>query len=61
MHGVQRVLSKLESSVNAGNYYEAHQMYRTLYFRLVNDEGESDDKSGLCECRINLYNVQFLY
>jgi len=35
VHGVQRVLSKLESSVNAGNYYEAHQMYRTLYFRLV--------------------------
>ncbi|PSN29474.1 Golgi to ER traffic protein 4 [Blattella germanica] len=35
VHGVQRVLSKLESSVNAGNYYEAHQMYRTLYFRWV--------------------------
>lgn len=32
-HGVQRVLAKLEASVNSGNYYEAHQMYRTLYFR----------------------------
>ena len=31
--GVQRVLDKLEASVNAGNYYEAHQMYRTLHFR----------------------------
>ncbi|XP_069685148.1 Golgi to ER traffic protein 4 homolog [Periplaneta americana] len=35
VHGVQRVLSKLESSINAGNYYEAHQMYRTLYFRYL--------------------------
>lgn len=31
--GIERVLSKLESSINSGNYYEAHQMYRTLYFR----------------------------
>lgn len=31
--GVMRVLDKLEASVNAGQYYEAHQMYRTLYFR----------------------------
>lgn len=35
VHGVQRVLAKLELSVSAGNYYEAHQMYRTLYFRFV--------------------------
>ncbi|XP_051176033.1 Golgi to ER traffic protein 4 homolog [Leptopilina boulardi] len=34
-HGVERVLSKLESSINSGNYYEAHQMYRTLYFRYL--------------------------
>lgn len=32
-HGVQRVLAKLEASINSENYYEAHQMYRTLYFR----------------------------
>ncbi|XP_074647420.1 Golgi to ER traffic protein 4 homolog [Tubulanus polymorphus] len=31
--GVSRVLTKLQSSIEAGNYYEAHQMYRTLYFR----------------------------
>lgn len=31
--GVQRVLAKLEASINSGNYYEAHQMYRTLHFR----------------------------
>ncbi|XP_053983907.1 Golgi to ER traffic protein 4 homolog [Hylaeus volcanicus] len=34
-HGVQRVLAKLQASINSGNYYEAHQMYRTLYFRYV--------------------------
>ncbi|KAJ1527592.1 hypothetical protein ONE63_007555 [Megalurothrips usitatus] len=36
--GVQRVLDKLEASVTAGNFYEAHQMYRTLYFRYLMQE-----------------------
>ena len=31
--GMNRVFSKIEACVSAGNYYEAHQMYRTLYFR----------------------------
>lgn len=31
--GVSRILEKLEKSVKDGDYYEAHQMYRTLYFR----------------------------
>merc|ERR1712150_294390 len=31
--GASRVLAKLQKSVDEGNYYEAHQMYRTLYFR----------------------------
>lgn len=31
--GAERVLQKLRKSVEDGNYYEAHQMYRTLYFR----------------------------
>lgn len=31
--GVPRILGKLENSIKSGNYYEAHQMYRTLYFR----------------------------
>lgn len=30
---ISRVLEKLEKSVSDGNFYEAHQMYRTLYFR----------------------------
>lgn len=33
--GVQRVEGKLRASVEKGDYYEAHQMYRTLYFRWV--------------------------
>ena len=33
--GVERVLSKLKNSIENNNYYEAHQMYRTLYFRFV--------------------------
>uniref|UniRef100_A0A182PFA8 Golgi to ER traffic protein 4 homolog n=1 Tax=Anopheles epiroticus TaxID=199890 RepID=A0A182PFA8_9DIPT len=33
--GVSRVLGKLRSSVESKNFYEAHQMYRTLYFRYV--------------------------
>lgn len=33
--GVQRVEGKLRASVEKGDYYEAHQMYRTLFFRCV--------------------------
>lgn len=36
--GVSRVLAKLEASIQSGNYYEAHQMYRTLYFRYVSQK-----------------------
>ena len=35
VRGVSRVLAKLQRSIEAGNYYEAHQMYKTLYFRYV--------------------------
>ncbi|XP_011496018.1 PREDICTED: Golgi to ER traffic protein 4 homolog isoform X2 [Ceratosolen solmsi marchali] len=33
--GIKRVLLKLENSINNGYYYEAHQIYRTLYFRYL--------------------------
>ncbi|XP_065162548.1 Golgi to ER traffic protein 4 homolog [Atheta coriaria] len=36
--GVSRVLEKLENSVKNGKYYEAHQMYRTMYFRYLSQE-----------------------
>lgn len=40
--GIQRVLGKLEASLNSGNYYEAHQMYRTLYFRYLSQKKYED-------------------
>lgn len=33
--GIQRVLQKLNKSIEEGSYYEAHQMIRTIYFRFV--------------------------
>lgn len=36
--GVSRVLAKLEESVQAGKFYEAHQKYRTLYFRYLSQK-----------------------
>ncbi|KAG7210643.1 hypothetical protein KM043_012157 [Ampulex compressa] len=41
-HGVQRVLAKLEACINSGNYYEAHQMYRTLFFRYLGQKKYSE-------------------
>lgn len=35
VRGVSRVIEKLENSIKDGNYYEAHQMYRTIYFRYL--------------------------
>ncbi|CAG9584387.1 unnamed protein product [Danaus chrysippus] len=40
--GVSRVLDKLEASINSGQYYEAHQMYRTLYFRYLGQKKYAD-------------------
>ncbi|XP_067619235.1 Golgi to ER traffic protein 4 homolog [Eurosta solidaginis] len=40
--GVNRVLVKLENSIESGNYYEAHQMYRTLYFRYTGQKKYSE-------------------
>jgi len=31
--GVARILAKLKNNLDSGNFYEAHQLYRTLYFR----------------------------
>ncbi|KOX69034.1 Golgi to ER traffic protein 4 like protein [Melipona quadrifasciata] len=41
-HAIQRVLAKLEASINSENYYEAHQMYRTLYFRYLGQKKYSE-------------------
>ncbi|GAB4819985.1 hypothetical protein N2152v2_007031 [Parachlorella kessleri] len=31
--GVQKVLAKLRSNIEAGNFYEAHEMFKTVYHR----------------------------
>ncbi len=31
--GLHRVKAKLKTAMQEGNWYEAHQMYRTMYFR----------------------------
>ncbi|EDO48391.1 predicted protein [Nematostella vectensis] len=40
--GIQRVLQKLNKSIEEGNYYEAHQMIRTLYFRYTSQKKYQD-------------------
>jgi hypothetical protein len=31
--GITRVLDKITKSFESGNFYESHQLYKTLYFR----------------------------
>lgn len=58
--GVSRVLVKLEASVEAGNYYEAHQMYRTLYFRYLTQKRYDDCLDLLYKGSVKfLQNEQF--
>ncbi|KAM5153097.1 Golgi to ER traffic protein 4 homolog [Mantella aurantiaca] len=40
--GVQRVEGKLRASVEKGDYYEAHQMYRTLFFRYMSQNKHTE-------------------
>ncbi|CAH1100273.1 unnamed protein product [Psylliodes chrysocephalus] len=47
VRGVSRVLEKLEKSVKDGNFYEAHQMYRTLYFRYLSQKKYKELKDML--------------
>ncbi|EEB12163.1 conserved hypothetical protein, partial [Pediculus humanus corporis] len=49
VHGVERVRSKLETCINSGNYYEAHQLYRTLYFRYLSQEKYTALLDLLCD------------
>lgn len=36
--GIKSVIQKLEDSINAGDYYHAEQMYKTLYYRYLFDK-----------------------
>ncbi|KAK3559924.1 hypothetical protein QTP86_026952 [Hemibagrus guttatus] len=52
--GVQRVEGKLRASVERGDYYEAHQMYRTLFFRYTS-------QSKHAEAQELMYNGALLF
>lgn len=42
VHGSERILVKLNRMIAGGEYYEAHQLYRTLYFRYSNSNKYSE-------------------
>ncbi|MBV94777.1 Golgi to ER traffic protein 4, partial [Eschrichtius robustus] len=46
--GVQRVEGKLRASVEKGDYYEAHQMYRTLFFRYMAQSKHAEARELMC-------------
>ncbi|XP_036993760.2 Golgi to ER traffic protein 4 homolog [Artibeus jamaicensis] len=46
--GVQRVEGKLRASVEKGDYYEAHQMYRTLFFRYMSQNKHAEARELMC-------------
>lgn len=52
--GVARVLGKLENSILEGNFYEAHQMYRTLFFR-YSSQNKLDDCLNLLHSGATLF------
>ena len=54
--GVSRVLAKLNTSLENGNYYEAHQMYRTLYYRYSNQNKWDELQTMLYEGAVKLFN-----
>merc|ERR1719381_171104 len=52
------VLSKLKASIENENYYEAHQMYRTLYFRYVSQKKFSELEGMLFDGALLLFSHQ---
>ncbi|XP_064478940.1 Golgi to ER traffic protein 4 homolog [Ornithodoros turicata] len=56
--GTVRVLNKLHASIDAGNYYEAHQMYRTIYFRYLNQKRYNDLKELLYDGALKLLTLK---
>jgi len=51
--GISKVEGKLEKSIQDGQYYEAQQMYKTLYFRYTSQKKYSDVISLLTNGAIN--------
>lgn len=55
--GISRVLAKLKTSLESGKYYEAHQMYRTLYFRYSSQEKYSELEDLLYEGAVKFFTL----
>jgi len=53
--GASRVLAKLNNSLENGNFYEAHQMYRTLYYRYTAQKKYGEIESMLYEGAMKLF------
>jgi len=53
--GASRVLAKLKTSLENGNFYEAHQMYRTLYYRYTAQKKHGDVESLLYDGAMALF------
>lgn len=58
--GISRVITKLEAALNSGNFYEAHQMYRTLYFRYLSQKKYDELLEMLYKGSISLLNFDQL-
>jgi len=54
--GASRVLAKLNASLENGNFYEAHQMYRTLYYRYTAQKKYGEIESMLYEGAVKLFD-----
>jgi len=53
--GTERVIAKLKNSIENENYYEAHQMYRTLYFRYLGQKKYTDLEGLLYDGAVLLF------
>jgi len=54
--GTERVLSKLKAHIDNQNFYEAHQMYRTLYFRYLGQKKYAELESMLYDGAVLLFS-----
>jgi len=54
--GTERVLSKLKAHIDNENFYEAHQMYRTLYFRYLGQKKYGELETMLFDGSVLLFS-----
>ena len=52
----RRLLQKLNERFDQGDYYEAHQIYRTIYYRLVRENKFAEIYNLLYEGSIRLFD-----